>query len=85
MLDGFRDFSEPGGFSLTSFVPGKWYSRDYRGATWARKSDHCETPGLVSHRFGWVQNEGKVRGLKVEKLPDPPFKWASLVKIYLYH
>jgi SAM-dependent methyltransferase len=81
MLDGFRDFSEPGAFFLTSFIPGKWYSRDYRGATWVGKSDHCETPGLVSHRFGWVQNECRVRGLTLEQLPDPPFNGQLWLKI----
>ncbi|MDA8015864.1 MAG: class I SAM-dependent methyltransferase [Thermoanaerobaculia bacterium] len=69
MLDGFERNSGVNGVFLTSYLPAVGYDDDYSGDTWVGTSHECDTPGVVYHRLGWIEDNCRQRGLRVTQLP----------------
>lgn len=85
MLDGFAAHARPGGVFLASYRRAGLFRRDYRGRHWVGRSHESESPGMVAHRFGWVREECRVRGLGVGEIRDGAYnfggqRWLRITK-----
>jgi SAM-dependent methyltransferase len=68
MLDRFlRDSSDDGVF-LTTFLPSGPGRPDYDGDAWFGTSHESQTPGCIHHRFPWIKEQCRRRGLSVKML-----------------
>jgi hypothetical protein len=68
MLDAFlRDSRERATF-LATYLPARWWDRDYGGKEWYGTSHESLVPGCIHHRFQWIRRECEQRGLAVAKL-----------------
>lgn len=85
MLDGFKENSEDGAVFLTSYLRASWpFHRDYKGSEWVGKSHESDAPGLVRHRFSWIQTQCTRRQLKVQELDYGIFnrqRWLKISKV----
>jgi hypothetical protein len=86
MLDGFVEYSTPGAFFLTSYLPAVWFryrQSDYKGDKWVGKSPGQTAPGLVRHSTTWIQKACAARGLKLRRLGEEQFNrqyWLKIIK-----
>ena len=58
-----------------------FYRSDYLGDEWVGKSDLSNCPGIVAHRFDWIDAECEKRGLIVERHKQDNFteqKWLRI-------
>jgi hypothetical protein len=58
----------PKGIFLTSYVRASLFKPDYTADSWIGKSHQSEVPGVVAHRWGWIQAECAERGLVAEEI-----------------
>jgi SAM-dependent methyltransferase len=72
----------PAGFHLERaklVKPKSWfrenlfYRPDYCEEDWVGKSHHSDEPGTIAHRFDWIVQQCKMKGLKVNKLREDKF------------
>jgi SAM-dependent methyltransferase len=73
MLDGFLRTANPKGIFLTSYVRASLFKRDYTGTAWVGRSHTSEAPGVIAHRWGWIQAECAKRGLVAVEIKEKAF------------
>jgi len=86
MLDGVRDWGQPGAVMLASFrATGPNRRNDYQGEEWKGRSHESTEHGIVAHSVRWVDEACSERGLVFEISTRPPVKkngqvWAVVTK-----
>ena len=68
MLSSFVNDSSDKGVFLTSYLPVGLLGQDYRGDKWVGKSHESDKPGLIRHRFDWLEDQCRKRNLKAKEL-----------------
>ena len=81
MLDNFLRDSTPHAFFLTSYHPAVWPWEDYRGAEHRGRSHLSSIPAIVKHRYSWIENACRERGLSVVELPDGVLSGQKWLKV----
>ncbi|MFT7589486.1 MAG: SAM-dependent methyltransferase [Limisphaerales bacterium] len=69
MLDSFKANKKPGGVFLASYLKPYYSSQDYKGTDWVGISLNSKERGVVFHKFSWIQEACKKRGLVARELP----------------
>lgn len=66
MLDHFLRDSNDDAVFLTTFLPAGRGGADYSGDEWVGTSHRSQTVGCIAHRFRWIEEQCRSRGLSVE-------------------
>jgi hypothetical protein len=45
---------------------------DYKGTDWFGRSHNSTTRGQIAHKFSWIRDACRRRGLTVQELDRPP-------------
>jgi SAM-dependent methyltransferase len=73
MLDSFARVAAPNGLLLASYHPASrlpWGRQDYLGDAWVGRGPESTAAGqraVVAHRFGWIEEQCRARGLTVRE------------------
>jgi SAM-dependent methyltransferase len=66
MLDNFLRDSHEDSVFLTTFLPAGRGGADYNGDAWVGTSHRSQSAGCIFHRFSWIEEQCRERGLSVE-------------------
>lgn len=89
MLDSFAAVAAPQATMLTSYQPASrlpWRRQDYTGDAWVGRGPQGTGPehrAVVAHRFGWVEEQARGRGLSARETKGDTFGgqvWLEVTK-----
>jgi SAM-dependent methyltransferase len=66
MLDAFLRDSHEDSVFLTTFLPAGRGGADYDGDAWVGTSHRSQSIGCIFHRFDWIEEQCRARGLSVQ-------------------
>ncbi len=85
MLDGFVSTANSNGLFLTSYRRATLFKKDYMGTEWVGKSHNSNKPGMVHHRFGWIQQVCEKRQLIAEEIKEEAYNFGNQTWIKINH
>ena len=72
-LDSFVATSTTASVFLSSYIPARSPDEDYDGDCWVGTSHESDTPGVIRHALGWLEEQCRRRRLSVQELPGEAF------------
>jgi hypothetical protein len=85
MLDGFLRTSESHSVFLTSYYKATLFNKDYTGLEWVGRSHESNTPGIVYHRFRWIERACAKRKLVARELTNKICNFGDQTWILIKH
>lgn len=74
ILDGMSAWGTQDAVLLASYYPASFFRRrpDYKGTDWLGRSHKSTTLGQIAHKFSWIRDAARRRGLTTQELDRPP-------------
>lgn len=85
MLDGFVSTANPRAIFLASYRRASFFKKDYQGTEWVGISHDSDKPGMVHHRFEWIQKACTVRQLAAEEIHGEAYNFGNQTWIKIKH